>query len=111
MSARNGNNHGWVFPRADGAFAKCGGPRVCHECQLDAAAKANAMDMPLAARLAFAREIAGEDWTAVPRVATRAMMQAAFDRPVVPKGTKFAGEIYRTIYQAMLAASEKEPGQ
>lgn len=25
--------HGWVRPRPDGAFAKCGGPALCRHCQ------------------------------------------------------------------------------
>lgn len=31
------DNHGWVFPRPDGAVAKCGGPGLCAECAADAA--------------------------------------------------------------------------
>lgn len=29
--------HGHVFPRADGAVAKCGGPKICSECAKDQA--------------------------------------------------------------------------
>lgn len=43
----------------------------------------------------------------VPVEATREMMQAALERPVVRPGTKFAGEIYATIYRAMVAARPK----
>lgn len=28
--------HGWVYPRKDGAVAKCGGPGVCAECTKEA---------------------------------------------------------------------------
>ena len=28
-------NHGWVWPRADGAKAKCGGPKLCPYCAVD----------------------------------------------------------------------------
>lgn len=31
--------HGWVTPNADGSVARCGGPRLCRECALEAAAK------------------------------------------------------------------------
>lgn len=34
-SAKGG--HGHVFPRADGAVAKCGGPKICSECAKDQA--------------------------------------------------------------------------
>lgn len=29
---RPDQNHGWVTPRADGRFAKCGGPAICPDC-------------------------------------------------------------------------------
>ncbi len=31
--------HGHVTPRPDGALAKCGGPAICHACQLELEAK------------------------------------------------------------------------
>ena len=31
-------DHGWVYPRADGRKAKCGGPAICQPCARDAAA-------------------------------------------------------------------------
>lgn len=31
--------HGHVFPRADGAVARCGGPGICAECKADLARK------------------------------------------------------------------------
>lgn len=33
--------HGHVFPREDGAKARCGGPGICDECNADLAAKSN----------------------------------------------------------------------
>lgn len=33
----NNSGHGWVFPRDDGAVAKCGGPKICQECAKDQA--------------------------------------------------------------------------
>jgi hypothetical protein len=32
--------HGHVFPRPDGARARCGGPGICSKCQSDAERKA-----------------------------------------------------------------------
>jgi hypothetical protein len=33
--------HGHVTPRPDGMLARCGGPQMCRECALEAAAKAS----------------------------------------------------------------------
>lgn len=33
--------HGHVYPRADGAVARCGGPGFCKECNVDNAIKSN----------------------------------------------------------------------
>ncbi len=37
MSSGPGTNtgHGHVWPRPDGARARCGGPKLCRECALD----------------------------------------------------------------------------
>jgi hypothetical protein len=37
--------HGHVFPRPDGAKARCGGPALCSECAADQARKAKASDL------------------------------------------------------------------
>lgn len=29
------NNHGWVYPNADGSKARCGGPGICESCAKD----------------------------------------------------------------------------
>ncbi len=29
-------NHGWVTPRSDGFKARCGGPGMCLDCQIEA---------------------------------------------------------------------------
>jgi hypothetical protein len=29
------SDHGWVYPRPDGAKARCGGPSLCGECMRD----------------------------------------------------------------------------
>jgi hypothetical protein len=34
--------HGHVYPRADGAKAKCGGPQICPKCRIDLEAKQRA---------------------------------------------------------------------
>ena len=31
------SGHGHVYPRPDGAVARCGGPRLCHQCAEDQA--------------------------------------------------------------------------
>jgi hypothetical protein len=31
--------HGWVYPRPDGQRARCGGPALCRECNVDNALK------------------------------------------------------------------------
>lgn len=30
------SGHGWVTPNADGSVARCGGPKICKECQREA---------------------------------------------------------------------------
>lgn len=41
--APNANSgHGHVYPRPDGMRARCGGPRMCKRCALDAARKSQA---------------------------------------------------------------------
>lgn len=37
--ARGNIGHGHVYERPDGVKARCGGPRMCHACAIDAAGK------------------------------------------------------------------------
>lgn len=51
--ATSGTNtgHGHVYPRPDGVIVRCGGPRVCKECGVDAAQAANGDVSDLATNL------------------------------------------------------------
>jgi hypothetical protein len=67
--------------------------------------------MPIAARLAFAREIAGKDWAVVPRVQTDEMCCAGAEAIIAANAGDDAEWMAGACWPAMLAASEKEPGQ
>jgi hypothetical protein len=50
------SGHGHVYPRPDGARARCGGTQLCRQCQADAARKDAPVDWP--ARFRKAADVA-----------------------------------------------------
>ena len=68
--------HGHVWPRPDGARARCGGPGICRECSRDAALRDGGTGAARA-HLRAAREMLGDGGPPVARAAVRAEVDAA----------------------------------
>ncbi len=126
--------HGWVYPRADGVKARCGGPAICPKCRIDAAAKQGAAiaqpaePCPIGiapanwalcsagtcatcqAERAIAQPVAPEGWKLVPVKPTSAMLDAAVQAICYgPEGgfTRIGGP--GRCWAVMLAAAPAAP--